>query len=105
MERRNRAALISYIAEAKIRISRGQGLFYEIRNAALLAASMKVLFELNIFESAAIAVLAIMLFFLVGWFDLKYIKLFQKESELGTGKYNPHLQKIDKILAIKSFKQ
>lgn len=89
---------IEIIAEARIRLGIGQQWFYEIRNAILIAAGLKVLFNWSIFISALVTIGVLILFFLTGLIDLNVIHLRQKEQELVTSKYNPHLNKLSKLV-------
>ena len=89
--------IVTFLAELRIRLSRGQQWFYEIRNAVLITASIKILFELTLIQAMLFAVAVLIGFLIVGYIDLRWIKLMQKEQELNTSKYNPHLNKISKL--------
>ncbi len=89
-----RSKLITKLAEMKIRLSIGQGWFYELRNAVLISASLKVLLDLSVLLAGGLTFLILMCFYLAGVFDIKFLKLYQKINELNTSKYNPHLNKI-----------
>lgn len=93
-----RSHIISLIAEAKIRLSRGQSLFYDFKNALMIAAGLKILLNINLFQIIILTILCFIFFFIVGFIDLKYFKLFQEEAKLSTSKYNPHLNKLNKIV-------
>lgn len=82
------------IAETIIRLNTGQGYFYAIRNAFLISASLKVLFDLNVFLAGGLSIVILSCFWLVGALDLKHWKVMQRIQELMTSKYNPHLNKI-----------
>ena len=90
--------MIKKIAEIRIKTTRGQGLFNEIKNALLISASIKVMLELTIFLSAILCLLVLIGFYIVGYIDLKYFKLYQTEALLNSSKYNPQLKKIDRIV-------
>jgi hypothetical protein len=83
-------------AELHIRLGRGQALAYEIKGALTLAMAFKVLFGVTLMWTIVLTAMTFVLFFLVGWFDLKYFKSAQEENKLNTSKYNPHLNKIGK---------
>ena len=85
---------VTKLAEFKIRLSLGQAWFYELRNAVLISASLKVLFDLSLFFAGGFTLLILICFYLAGAFDIKFLKLHQKIQELSTSKYNPHLNKI-----------
>ena len=89
-----RSKFITKLAEFKIRLSLGQGWFYELRNAVLISASLKVLFDLSLFLAGGVTLIILMCFYLAGAFDIKFLKLYQRMQELRTSKYNPHLNKI-----------
>jgi len=83
--------MIKEIAEIKIRLSRGQSLFYEVKNALILATGIKILFETSLETTIILTIFGMIAFYFLGWFDLRFLKLFQKEQELTTEKYNPYL--------------
>ncbi len=82
------------IAETLIRLNNGQGYFYALRNAFLIAASLKVMFNLSTATAALLSLAILFIFWFVGHIDLKHFKLFQRIQVLLTSKYNPHLNKI-----------
>jgi len=86
--------LVSKLAEIKIRLSIGQGWFYELRNALLISASLKILLNLSVVIAGGATLLVLLTFWLVGVIDIRFLKLFQRIQELTTSKYNPHLNKI-----------
>ena len=86
--------LITKLAEFKIRLSLGQGWFYELRNAVLISASLKVLFNLSLIFAGGLTLVILTCFYLAGAFDIRFLKLYQRIQELTTSKYNPHLNKI-----------
>lgn len=85
---------IDKLAEFRIRLGRGQGLTYEIKAAMTLAMAIKILFEISLSSTIFLTLTAFVVFFFIGWFDLKYLHLLQTEQALNTSKYNPHLNKI-----------
>ena len=86
--------LVTKLAEFKIRLSIGQNWFYELRNAVLISASIKVLFNLSVILAGGFTILILACFYLAGAFDIKFLRLYQRIQELITSKYNPHLNKI-----------
>ena len=94
---------IERIAEIKIRLERGLGLFGSIKNAIYIGAGLKIIFNTNIGITLLLCFISLISFYIVGLIDLNKIKLMQKEQELMTSKYNPHLNKIN-ILKEKDIK-
>jgi len=88
--------VLDNVAEFKIRLSRGQGLMYEFRNAVLITAGLKVMLNLNTTQASLLALFVLAVFYVLGYIDLGYIKLYQKEQILQYKKYNPHLKNIAK---------
>ena len=86
------------LAEITTRINRGIGLSAFVKNGIYVGTALKLLFETTISTAIVLALLAIFLFYLIGYIDLKYFKLFQAEADLTTNKYNPHLRKLNKIV-------
>jgi len=89
-------------AEITTRINRGMNLVAFVKNGIYVGTALKLLFETTILTAIIMALVAIFIFFLIGYADLKYFKLFQAESDLAANKYNPHLRKINKLLKAKS---
>lgn len=91
--------IVKFLAEIRLRLSRGQQWFYEVRNAFLIGAGIKILFpQITTMQTAYAIVGIVIAFIVVGHIDLRYIKLQQAEQELYTAKYNPHLNKINLLL-------
>jgi len=91
--------IVNFLAEIRARLSRGQQWFYEIRNAFLISAGLKILFPTITYFQTFLAILAILIAFIIfGHIDLNYIRLMQAEQILQTSKYNPHLNKINLLL-------
>lgn len=87
----------SYIAEFRLRLGRGQALTYEIKAALMVATAIKVLLETSLLTTILLTLGCFLGFFLLGFIDYNYFKLAQKEAELSTSKYNPHLNKINSL--------
>ena len=81
------------IAEIRLRLNRGISLCNEIKNTIYVTTGLKLIFELTTKQALILAVFIFIGFFIIGVLDLDLFKLFQKESELGTGKYNPYFIK------------
>lgn len=94
--------LVTFLAEIKIRLDRGNILVYWFRNIVILAAGLKFLLSLSLSKTIIAGLLLIITIYFLGWLDLNKIKLFQKEAELHTGKYNPYF--IKKLGRIEKFK-
>jgi len=90
--------IIELLAEVKIRLSIGQQWFYELRNAVLIGAGLKVLLDLSLKNAIILTAFILMGFFVVGALDLDWLRLAQKMAELTTSKYNPHLNKISRLV-------
>lgn len=90
-----RKQLVNIFAEVKIRLDRGNTILAWLRNIVLIVAGVKILFSsFPIWMYIVTAVTLLILFFIIGSVDLDYFRIFQKEQELNTKKYNPHLGKI-----------
>ncbi len=86
--------LTTLLAEFRIRTAQGYGYFVEFKNALIIGTALKLMFETSILLAVILTFIAYLSWFVIGWFDLKYIGLMQKIAELTTSKYNPHLAKI-----------
>lgn len=89
--------LITNIAEAKIRMERGVALVSSLKNAIFVSAGLKIIFETSVAWSIIAVLITLISFYVVGAFDLGKLKLYQKENELNCSKYNPHLNKINRL--------
>jgi membrane protein implicated in regulation of membrane protease activity len=85
--------LINKLAEIKIRLDRGNALIYWFRNIIIIVAGLKFLIELSLNATIIMGIILIVILYFLGWLDLNIIKLFQKEAELNTGKYNPYFKR------------
>lgn len=85
---------IKSLVEIKIRLDRGNALIYWLRNIIIMVAGIKYILNLEIIGTIITGIMAIILIFILGKLDLDYFRVMQKEQELLTSKYNPHLNKI-----------
>ena len=85
--------VIRKIAEFRIRLGRGQSLTYEVKTALMYATAIKVLLNTSLIITIILTIGVFLTFFILGFFDLRFLKLYQKEAELGTGKYNPYFKR------------
>ena len=91
--------IVKTFAEMQIRIGTGQAWFLDFRYPVLLAIALKVYFPSATVFSMVLLVVAIMIMlFIIGWVDLKYIKLPQTTANLQTKKYNPYFEQLTKDL-------
>mgnify|MGYP001562234954 CR=1 FL=1 len=89
---------ITNLAEVKIRLDRGNSLVSWGRNIIIIIAGLKIIVNsMTTLQTVLLGLGLVTIIFLIGWFDLKYVKLMQKESELATSKYNPHLNRLKKL--------
>jgi len=93
VQQENQSKLLERVAEVKIRLDRGNSIIYWVKNIMILMASIKIILEISSTTTLMLCVFAVIMIFLIGWLDINYIKLFQKEQELTTGKYNPFFRK------------
>jgi len=89
---------IKHLAELRIRVGRGTTLFSDVKNALLIGASLKILLNTSTLGAFFLVILAFVGFFFIGWLDLSYLKLYQKEAQLSTEKYNPTFEGWNKKL-------
>lgn len=89
--------VVKWLAEQKIRLDRGNALVYWFRNIIILVAGIKIIIELSPSLSIIVGIIAIIVIYILGKLDIDWLKLYQKEQELNTSKYNPHLNKLAKI--------
>lgn len=94
--KKRKGRIIGEVAEAKLKIARGQGLVYEIKNSILIAAGLKIIFEFNLAVTAVATILILISFYVIGYIDINKVKLFQAEAKISTGKYNPFFNNMNK---------
>src|SRR3972149_2550627 len=81
--------LIDFIVRLRARINRGKGYYNDLREAVILAMALK-LFNIPILIIGHIG------FYLIGFIDEKYIKLWLAENEFNTKTVNPYFQKLER---------
>lgn len=93
----NQKRVLHYLAEFRLRVGRGQGFFYDFRNAVVSGAAISVLLNLNKIQGLLASLIIYAAFFVVGSIRF-FIELDKTQAVLGSTKYNPHLKKLDKIV-------
>jgi hypothetical protein len=89
--------VVGMIAEIKIRLDRGNSLVNWLKNIILIVAGLIIILSLkNYIYITILGFVVGIILYMIGYIDLKYVRLMQKENELSTSKYNPHLNKISK---------
>ena len=85
---------VDFVSDIKIISGIGLGWFYEIKNAIIIGAGSKIIFELNTFGAIVITVLSLLGFYIGGRIMLPFYK---RMNELNASRYNPQLAKISQI--------
>lgn len=85
------------LVEIKLRLDRGNSLIYWFRNIIFMVAALRIIYDFSTLELILIGVALILAIYFLGKLDLDYFKFYQKEQELNTSKYNPHLNKLRNI--------
>lgn len=89
--------LIKKVAEIKIFLSNGQGYFIDFRYPIMIAIGLRVYFpDASYIFLGGVALFLIVGLTILGWFDLRFIKLHQTLAEIQTEKYNPYFRKLKK---------
>jgi hypothetical protein len=86
--------MITTLAEIKIRFDRGNALINWLKSVFLIVAAVKYIISLDVILSIILGIAVTILIYFFGWLDLNNFKLFQREAELNTGKYNPYFRKL-----------
>lgn len=90
--------MITNLAKIKINFDRGNAYISTIRNLLIIIASLKIIFpSITYTEMVLSGIFTTFIIYFVGWCDTEIIKVFQKEQELLTSVYNPHLNKINRL--------
>lgn len=89
--------IANLVAELRLRVHRGMSYIYEIKSAVLMAVSLKILVDINTITTIFLTILLLVMFFVLGYIDTKYLYWMQTENKLSTSKYNPHLNKLSEI--------
>jgi len=89
--------IVNFLAEVDIKFNRGIGLFSSVKNSIYVGTALKLMFDLTIAGAIFASICCLAGFYFIGYIDLKYIRLYQREAELGSSKYNPFLNRIRKI--------
>ena len=89
--------IVNVLGDLKIYLSTGQGWIADFKYPVLLMIALKVyLPNASNLLLGLIALGGMILMGLLGWFDLKYIKLVQTVADKMTRKYNPCLREMSK---------
>ena len=91
--------IIKTIAQADIFLANGQNYVSKFKYPVLLAIFLKVyLPSASNVTLGVIALLAMVVMAILGWFDLRFVHLAQTIAEIMTRKYNPYFSKLEKDL-------
>lgn len=91
--------IVEKIARVKIFLGTGQGYVQDFKYPVLFAIALKVyLPQADNLTLGLIALVAMICMAIVGWFDLKFIKLPQTTAEINTREYNPYFNELEKTL-------
>jgi hypothetical protein len=83
----------------RIFIGNGKGFFEDFKYPLMLAVALKVYFPLaSIIQLGLIVLFLMILFTLIGWIDLRFVRIAQTQAEISTGRYNPYFTKLRKSL-------
>ena len=92
-------SFVNKLAEIKTWLSNGQGYIADVKYPIIFAIGLKVyLPEANSVQLVCIALLGVGFLILIGWIDLRFIRLHQKIQEIQTEKYNPYFSRLRKNL-------
>lgn len=92
------------LIEAKIRIDRGNALVYWVRNLIIIVAAIKYLFNFSLPILVLSGLCVIISFYVIGWIDLNFLKINQREQQLVTEKYNYYFKNLKEIVVPKNRK-
>lgn len=94
--------IVKAFAHLKIFLGTGQGWIADFKYPILLAIALKVYFpSASLFTMGAIVLSILILIALLGWFDLRFLKVSQTTAEISTRKYNPYFSDLEKSIARK----
>ena len=83
-----------FYARFRIFLGNGQGFLNDFKFPIILAIGLKVYFpNATIFFMTSLVVLMIMLLILLGWIDLTFIKIAQRQADISTSEYNPYFKR------------
>ena len=97
--------IIETLARAKIFLGNGEGYVSDFKYPVILAIGLKVLFpNTEMLELGIIALMVMIIIGIVGWVDLRFIKLTPTIAEINTRDYNPYFKELEKKINGESFK-
>ncbi len=89
--------IVERFAHIKIFLGTGQGYVSDFKYPVLLAIALKVyLPNAGNLALGGLAFVATVLMGLLGWVDLRFIKLAPTVAEIATRKYNPYFAQLEK---------
>lgn len=84
-------------ARTRIFLANGQTFFNDFKYPVFLAVALKVYFpNATILFMAFLTLLFLFILFIVGWIDLKFIHIAQRQAEIQTRDYNPYFKRLEK---------
>lgn len=78
------------LVEIKLRLEVGTGWLYWPRNLIIIMAGIKYLINISGIWMLILGIMAIAGVYILGWMDLNFLKIYQIQQKLQTGKYNPY---------------
>ena len=91
--------IVVKVAKVQIFLRNGQAYVSTFKYPVLLAVTLKVyLPNQNNATLGIISLIAMFLMGILGWFDLKHIRLAQTTADINTKKYNPYFTRLEKDL-------
>lgn len=88
--------IVKLIAEGKIRLGTGIGYVSDLKYIMFIAITLKVYMpDASNLLLGMISLIGVLLLLVLGWFDLRYVKLHQTVAEINTRKYNPFFTKLE----------
>lgn len=91
--------VLDHLARLKIFLGNGQAYVNDVKYPLALVAVIKIFVPtITILNMAFLVIILFFLIIIVGWFDLRFIKLHQKIAEISTRDYNPYFNQLEKSL-------
>lgn len=91
--------IIDKIVRFRIFVGTGQSHIEFLKNPLIIGIFLKQWFpSLSLIWLSVLVIVSVIVLAFNGWFDLKFIKLPQKQAEIQTREYNPYFKELEKNL-------
>jgi len=84
-------------AHLRIFLGNGVGFLNDFKYPVMIAIALKVYFpNADNVMLGLLALISVIILAFIGWIDLRYIQIAQRQAEIATEEYNPYFRRLGK---------